>query len=216
VGLESLNRRILRVVELVNQWRPLGSRTRDAIAPNKLREALRHAALLVAERGLVAGTLGEISMRLSGGKFLLTAKGTWFPQLSDDDLLVVSISGDWTSERSKMTPHAEWHREIYRSTEANAILLGQPVSTTLLAAEGLLPDDRLLIDAYEVLGEVCLGDPINVEIAKDLDTDVGILLLPGKGVLAWGDSVDQVISAVELLERWCELTIASRSLLTDA
>lgn len=215
MSLESFNNRILRVVDLVNQWHPLGSRTRDAIAPSKLREALRRSALLAAERGLVAGILGEISQRLSGGKFLMTANGAWFSQLSDEDLLIVSISGDWASERSKLTSHAEWHREIYRSTKANAILLAQPVATTLLAAEGTLPDDLLLVDAGEVLGDMRCVDPKGVGISYAFDADVGILLIRGKGVLAWGEGVAQVIGSVELVERWCTITIASRHLNTS-
>lgn len=211
-GFERL---ILRVVDLVNRRRPLGSRVRDSMASKSSRDALLQGARLAADRGLTVGNLAEISLRLSDSRFAINARGAWFSSLTDDDLLVVSVSGDWASDPSRLPEHLDWHRRIYRTTAAKAVLLCQPTIATAAAMEGLLPQGHWLIDARKAVGEVQCVDPGDRELERALKAGVAVMLLRGYGVLAWGEAIDQVLARVESLERLYAVGRAAKTIRSE-
>ena len=64
--LKGYQRLTNNLVGFVNSRQKVDRKTRDALAPRRLRESVLATARLCHQSGLVAGSLGELSFRLPG------------------------------------------------------------------------------------------------------------------------------------------------------
>src|SRR5215211_912643 len=89
---------------------------------NEARRQLQAAGRYLLDHDLAWGNAGNISARLSPGRYLITASGTRLGELNEDDFVECSYDGPLPGSRkpSKETP---MHRAIYEQRpEIGAIL----------------------------------------------------------------------------------------------
>ena len=67
--------------------------------------------------GLVAGTWGNISVRLSDQTLLITPSGVPYTELEADDLVVVNLDGEVVKGRLKPSSETRMHTAIYRQRQ---------------------------------------------------------------------------------------------------
>jgi len=185
-----------RVADLVSSPERVDQKTRNVLLPTAARAALVEAAHLAAERRLAAGTLAELSQRLAGDRFAITAREVWFPGLTEDDFNVISVSsGRVLLENPLAARHAEWHREVYRLTGAGAVLLCQPLAAFKAAARPV----TLNPDLAPVMAGLRWCEPDEAAIAAAVPFS-SALLLTGCGLLVWGANFREAAGLAESIE----------------
>ena len=188
----------------------VGRNVRDTLATDKIRQQMVADGILAAEKGLTVGGLSEASLRLSPEKLLVTKAGSWFTQLSDDDLIIASLDPYWAIDGQQTPKHWSWHRAIYESfPDVGAVFFGQPTEATTMAAMADLPDQKLLIDASETVGGIAHARPEKTTIVEKA-TSSSVILISGYGVLAYGSNLQHAILRTEIVNRWCEIAIMAR------
>jgi len=101
-------------------------------------EQLKEEMILVGRalynRGLIAGSAGNLSVRLKGGKFLVTPTRRNKIFLRKEDLLVVNREGRVVEGEGKPTSEISMHISIYeRRSDINAIVHAHPPYTVALS-----------------------------------------------------------------------------------
>ena len=98
-------------------------------------EVIKYAKMLNTEN-LSALRSGNISVRHNDG-FLITPSGVKYSSLQIDDIVFVSLNGQF--DKKKQKPSSEWkfHRDIYKyKREANAIVHSHSTNATAVSAHG--------------------------------------------------------------------------------
>lgn len=205
--LKAYQRLTLGIVHLVNAPRSSEARLREAVAPRAVQSALCEGAHLAVERGLAAGTLAEISLRLRGGKLLINSAGAWLARLAGSDLAVVSIQQEWTAADTAPARHVAWHRAIYAATDAAAVVLCQPAAAMVIANTRTQLDPACLRDAPTATDGLIWAAP-ETEAIRLMAARNRVLLIPGYGMLAWGESVTDALARAETANHWCAISLA--------
>ena len=98
-------------------------------------EVIKYAKMLNTEN-LSALRSGNISVRYNDG-FLITPSGVKYSSLQIDDIVFVSLNGQFDEKKQK--PSSEWkfHRDIYKNKrEAKAIVHSHSTNATAVSAHG--------------------------------------------------------------------------------
>jgi len=147
-------------------------------------------------KGFFAGSLSEISLRTSGGKMLVTPGGKPICKMTEESGLTAAIDG------------AGKGREIYQHSMANAVVLCQPDFACIMSRQGREPEKDIFINANELLEITKCVKVQDIHFDEGVG-DQGVLLIDSVGVLTWGSDLDTLIARIEILERFCEISIAS-------
>jgi ribulose-5-phosphate 4-epimerase/fuculose-1-phosphate aldolase len=195
------------IVMFVNSQRKIDAKTRKAFIPSTTTKALIEVAHLTAERRLAVDYLAEISVRLTGDKLAINIEDSKFSRLSENDFTVASLTHDRILTNIAPSRHLKWHRQAYITTPAGAVLLCQPVSAVISARLALLPDPELLVDAAQVIGTVGCVPPEDEAIQRALSEHRAILI-KGYGLLVWGRDPFDVLALAEIIDYWCQVSLA--------
>lgn len=204
--LKGYQRLANNLVSLVNSRERVDRKTRDALAPKRLRESLLATARQCHKSGLVAGSLGEVSLRLSGSRVIYTTAGVLFSQIEDCHLAISSIPIEYSSTNYPLPLNMAYHQSVYGHTEAQAVLFCQPAAVLALLARGLKLQPELMTDAINVTGQVGVL-AAQQQVGGMLDTH-GALLIPGKGLLSWGHSLEHSLDKAEVIQCWCQAALS--------
>lgn len=88
------------------------------IPPQSKVQAVIETGKIIANSGLVSGTWGNISVRLSSlDSFLITPSGVSYHDLTGDDLVMVDLQGKVMAGRLKPSSETPLHTAIYRARQ---------------------------------------------------------------------------------------------------
>ena len=197
----------------------------------KLREQICQMAKSLYDRGLTAGSSGNISARLSDGRLLVTPTGSSFGRLDPARLSLFDhdfrlIGGDKPTK--EMPLHAAFYET--RPDKTGAVV---HLHSSHSVALSVLPDvdsDNMLppLTAYSImkLGKVKLlpyfmpGDPAMGDAIRGLAGKRSAVMLTAHGPVVSAKDLEAAVYAIEELEETAKLAILTRganpSLLTDA
>ena len=181
---------------------------RDATISRMILKDFFDAAQIMDAKRYFAGSLGEISLRASGGKMLVSSRGFPLGRLNEAAILTVGLQGNWKTTGLNLPEYAGWHRAVYANSGAKVAVLCQPVNACIMANKGRLPDKDVFIEAEQWLGDVQLVRPHELRLDAALPAK-GTLLAAGVGVFAWGEETNELLARLELLERCCEIGLKS-------
>lgn len=198
----------IKIVELVNSPRKTQRIIRDATVPRVILKDFVDTIKLLAEAGLLVGSLSEVSLRTKGGKFLITPNDLSIRKITEESLLTAAINPDTINQITNLPRHLDWHREIYSKSKANAVVLCQPIFSCIAANRIQKPGKNIFTDADEIIDMMRLSKGEKVNFQEGLNSD-GILLIQSVGILAWGKNPGIVLSRLETLERICQIEIES-------
>ena len=196
----------LKMVGLVNSPGKTQRIMRDATVSRMILKDFFDAAQFMDAKKYFAGSLGEISLRAGGGKMLVSSRGFPLGRLNEAAILTVGLQGNWKTTGLNLPEHVDWHRAVYAHSDAKAAVLCQPICSCVMANKGQLPAKNNLVDAGDQLGELHLDLPDELEFGETLGGN-GTLLVQGVGVFVWGEDLNELLTRLELLERWCAITI---------
>lgn len=203
--LKGYQRLTNNLVGFVNSRDKIDRKTRDALASRQQRESVLATARLIHQSGLVAGSLGELSLRLSGNQMLFLA-GVLFSQIEDQHLAITAISTAHESASHRLPVNLAYHQAVYARTQAQAVLYCQPTAVLAVLARGIRLQPAWMLQAHKVVGTV---DQVSAQSDISIQLDAhGALLIEGKGLLTWGEDLPQVLDRAEVMERWCQVALA--------
>jgi Ribulose-5-phosphate 4-epimerase and related epimerases and aldolases len=186
-----------------------------------LREDICRMAKSLYDRGLTAGSSGNISARLSDGRLLVTPTGSSFGQLDPARLACFGADGKQTGG-DKPTKEMSLHSAFYetRPNKTGAVV---HLHCSHCVALSLLPQvdpDNMLppLTAYSImkLGKVKLlpyfmpGDPAMGDAIRGLAGRRSAVMLAAHGPVVAGKDLEAAVYAIEELEETARLALLTR------
>lgn len=198
------------------------SRLLDDLDP---RAALVEVARDFHGRGWMAGTAGNLSVRIDAESFWITASGHPKGRLDAGDFARVAVAGDAVLERSRPQerPSAETaiHSVIYRLfADARACLHVHTVDACLATSRAPAAAGELALPPLEMVKgfdiweqDPCVGLPVfdnllevpHIAAAiearfKATPPRLTALMIRGHGVTVWGRSLQEAYNRTEIIE----------------
>jgi len=189
---------------------------------NKIEEAKKivcQAGIRLLNEGLVKGTFGNLSVRVSGSLMVITPSGLPYNLLTTNDMVVVNfLTGKFEGER-KPSSEKGLHADIYaeRPEICAVIHTHQPFASTLAAAQIILPP--VVDDMAQIIGE-------NVRVAKYAHSNTAQIsintrkalknrfaaLIANHGAVCVGRNLEEAFIVAQVLEKACKIYIEAAPL----
>jgi len=182
------------------------------------RQALVAAGARLRSAGLIAGTEGNLSLRLDGRSLLITPSGRRKDELGPGDLVVLGLENQ-AATGSEGNPSSDLaiHRRIYSArADVSAVAHAHPPASMGLTLAGERPDPSVLPETalfFPRLPFVPLATPGSAELAYAVATFLAggasgeelpvAVLLERHGAIAVGSTIDEAVDRLELVEVLC-------------
>ena len=174
---------------------------------------------LLYEKGFVVATEGNVSIKITADKILITPTNTNKSHIKESDLVTINKNG--VKVAGKGMPSAEFtlHTEVYRlRPDVRAIIHAHPPNAVALSIAGVKLDKDILPEIIIALGEVPTAKyatATTYELAKSVSNLVrkhDAIILERHGTLTIGKNLQEAFEILERLE-WASEVILKASLL---
>ena len=161
--------------------------------------------------GAVSSHGGNLSVRLDGGRMLITRTGSMIGHLRESDVIETSLEACGELRDAECSVELVVHRAIYAATVARAIVHAHAVHTVTrsLIEDLIVPPDSeskaRLIDIPVVTAAQSIGSPEAAEKLALALVDRRVAVLRGHGPFARGESLEDALQAVSCLEASCHV-----------
>jgi L-fuculose-phosphate aldolase len=169
--------------------------------------------------GLVAATDGNISVRMSTDRVMITPGGTSFNNLNPGQMAYVDTEGNLLDYAQRPSSELPMHLEIYRQRpEIAAIIHAHPPFTTAFTVAGRSFSIPVLPEVFVMCGRIptaAYATPSTIESAeviRDLIKDHDVILLDHHGAVTCGKDLEEAFYRMEKLEHAAKTMIAANSL----
>lgn len=173
----------------------------------------------LAERGLIAGAEGNIAVRLSADRLLVTPSGRAKGDLVPDDLVEVDPSGRPLRGARRPTTELAMHLAILRTRpDVVAVVHAHPPVATGFAlagesfAAGPLPELVVKVGPVPLVPYVTPGTTDVGEAVRPYAAAHDALLLANHGAVTMGRTLDDAHYRMESLEQAARIVLVARLL----
>jgi L-fuculose-phosphate aldolase len=167
---------------------------------------------LLYHRGYIAGIEGNLSIRLSEGRFMVTPRGLNKGLISVNDIIVCDPDGKKLEGVHEPSSEAKIHVAVYKHrSDINAVCHAHPTFATAYSLAGRSFDSAILPEFVATLGIAPLvkyGTPGSEKLASNLIEVLDkhdAFLLERHGSLTIGKSLAEAYNRTEILERYAKL-----------
>src|SRR5689334_22279907 len=178
----------------------------DGVDEQRLRDALVRAGRRLGARGLISAGEGNLSIRLPGGRLLVTPSGRRKDELEPEDLIVVPLDAADASilvqAPGGLRPNSDLaiHRAVLQARpDATSVAHAHLPATMALTLAGIAPDPTALPETALFLPRLAVlpyGEPGSAELAGRIAAALtdepepypGALILERHGAVAVGSS----------------------------
>ncbi len=168
--------------------------------------------------GFVAANDGNISVRLSGGRYLCTPTGISKGFMQPDVICLADQQGNQVAGRLEITSEFKMHLAIYRELATiNAVVHAHPPHATAFAIAGLELPSCILPEAELAIGQVPLAEydtPGTEALAETLlphlRNKANTILLTNHGAVACDARLEQAYFHLETLEMYCRVLLLGK------
>jgi L-fuculose-phosphate aldolase len=171
------------------------------------------------ERGYIAGTDGNISVRLSDEQLLITPSGVHKGDLTESDLVLTDLQGQLLAGSRRPSSEIMMHLLCYQvRPEVGAVVHAHPVYAVALALSGLSLANCILPESCLSLGFILTAPystPGTEEVPQalhDLVVRADAILLDRHGSLTVGPNLTVAYNRLETVEHSAKITHAARCL----
>ena len=188
----------------------------------KVRDLARRMALCcrqLAARGLIAGQDGNIAVRLSSTRALVTPSGLLKALLTSSDMVEVDLSGRKRRGRHNPTSELDLHlRFLRRRPDVGAVVHAHPPTATGFGVAGEGFDKYVLPEIILLFGRIPLvpyGTPGTPELGDRVEPYIDGhdgLLLANHGAVTVGPTLDAAWIRMESLEHAARILFTARAL----
>ncbi len=169
--------------------------------------------------GMVAGTDGNISVRLDDDRVMITPSGLPKGLLEPDDMVIVDIRGKHLQGKHQPSTELPMHLFVYQNRpDAVACVHAHPPYSTAFAVAGIHLTDDILPEVVLAVGTIPLTDyapPGTDAVPKSLEPHIeknNAFLLRNHGLLTIGRSLDEAYNRHETVEHYARIVHLARTL----
>jgi L-fuculose-phosphate aldolase len=171
------------------------------------------------DRGFVASTDGNLSVRLGTDRILTTPTCMSKGMMAPEDLVVTDLEGRCVSGTRKASSEIAMHLLIYRlRSDVNSICHAHPPMATGFAAAGIALDKPILCELVIGLGQVPLaryGTPGTPELSDAIAPYVpehDAILMANHGVVTCGPDLLTAFLRMETTEHFAHVALVTELL----
>lgn len=184
------------------------------------RRAIVHVCHRLAERGLVAGQDGNVSVRLADDRILCTPAGASKGDLRPADLVVVDAGGrPVRGERGRPSSELDLHLRAYaRRPDVRAVVHAHPPTATGFAVAGrdfvapVLPEVLLLMGRVPLVPYALPGTPAVADAFEPVFPTHDAFLMANHGALTLGSTLTRAHQRMESLEHAAKILLTAELL----
>jgi L-fuculose-phosphate aldolase len=173
----------------------------------------------IHERGFVAATDGNVSLRLGADRILITPTSISKGMMTPDDLVIIDLEGRRVSGLRKASSEFAMHLLIYRlRPDVNAVCHAHPATATGYAAAGIALDKPILCELIIGLGTVPVaryGTPGTAELTGAMEPLVrghDAILMANHGVVTYGPDLLTAFLRMETTEHFARVALVTELL----
>ena len=179
-----------------------------------LRLAIIACGEICYSRHLLMSNDGNISVRLDGGRVLLTPAKLCKGRMDPDDLLIVDLTGKVIDAAKGREPSSEtpMHLEVYKQRpDLRAVIHCHPIFATALTVAGLefpldvLPEVMQNLKGVPITAYARPSSYENAEVIRPWIRDYDAILLRQHGSLTAGRNLDEALIHLERIEHVAEV-----------
>ncbi|RKX19937.1 MAG: class II aldolase/adducin family protein [Candidatus Zixiibacteriota bacterium] len=182
----------------------------------KDRKAIVKTGVKLQKNRFIAGSDGNISVKLSNNEILITPSGYRKGELEPDNLVVIDFEGNVLEGKNKPSSEFLMHTYIYQNRpDITACVHSHPPYATSFAVAGEELPDNILPEIVLFVGQIPLTDyapPGTDAVPKSLSGFVNnceAFLLKNHGLLTIGTNLDVAYNRHETVEHYAKiLTLA--------
>lgn len=185
----------------------------------QLRREMCEIGKRVHDRGLVAGTDGNLSARLSDDRFLISPSGTCLGMLKPDALTIIDPSGKTLNGGQRPSNERWMHLAAYaQRPDVMAAIHAHPPTTIALTVAGVAMPQCALPEVIISFGQVPVttyATPATEEGAvavRELIKQHDALILDRHGSLTVGKSLTDALFKLEKLEHGAQVLFMAHQL----
>lgn len=173
----------------------------------------------IHDRGYVASTDGNISVRLGPDRILITATAMSKGMMAPEDLVIIDLEGKRVSGLRKPSSELGMHLLIYcLRPDVNAVCHAHPPTATGYAAAGIPLDKPILCEL--VIGLGCIpvahyGTPGTSELSASIEPYVqghDAILMANHGVVTYGPDLLTAFLRMETTEHFAQVSLVTERL----
>jgi L-fuculose-phosphate aldolase len=183
------------------------------------REEIVRFGRMLHQRGYVASTDGNLSVRLGPDAILSTPTCMSKGMMEPEDLVVVNTRGQKLSGTRSCSSEIGMHLLIYSMRpEVNGIVHAHPTTATGYAAAGVQMNEALISEVVLALGSIPLasyGTPGTPELADALEPlipDHDAIVMANHGVVTYGETLLRAYMNMETVEHFAKISLVSHLL----
>jgi L-fuculose-phosphate aldolase len=190
-------------------------------AEDQLRADIVEIGRRLWTRGFVASNDGNISVRLSPDRLLMTPASVSKGFMTPDMMVVTDLDGSLVAGAPGRVPSSEilMHLVVYRERkDIGAVVHAHPPISTGFAVAGIPLDRAVLAEVVTTLGSIPIaeyGTPSTRELADAVAPHVKVhdgLLLANHGAVALGRDLFGAYYKMETIEHFARISFAARVL----
>src|SRR5579862_8861904 len=171
------------------------------------------------ERGYVAATAGNLSVRVNEHHILATPTSMCKGMMKPSDMVIVDMEGRRIEGRRDVSSEIAMHLLIYRlRPDVKGIVHAHPPTATGFAAAGLPLNQPLVCEVVIGLGSIPLakyGTPGTPELSDALEPLVpqyDAILMSNHGVVAYADTLHHAYMKMETVEHFAQIALVTHVL----
>jgi L-fuculose-phosphate aldolase len=192
---------------------------RRMLSVEEASNGIVHVGRRMYERGYVAANDGNISVKISADRLVVTPAGSSKGFLRHSDLVITDMGGQKLSGKREPTSEIQMHLRAYEVREdIGAVVHAHAPYATAFAVAGLPLAECVLPEVILSIGSVPLahyGTPSTEEVPKSIEnvvTKCDALLLRNHGVMTVGEDVISAYHKLETVEHFAKITFIARHL----
>ena len=189
------------------------------MSEEKLRQEITDICHLIYEKGYVASTDGNVSVRLPDGNVMCTPTRCNKGFVKPADLVVIDLKGQKVRGERKQSSEMAMHLLIYEMRpEIQAVVHAHPACATAFAAAGIPLNKALISEVVLAVGCIPLaeyGTPGTPELTDELRPFVAMhdaLLMSNHGVVTYGKTIEDAFNLMDTVEHLAKISIYTKIL----
>jgi len=173
----------------------------------------------IYDKDFVAATDGNISARINGNRFLITASGTCLGELKPDELIFIDSEGKKLSGSGVPTGELSMHLAAYRERpDIHAVIHAHPPITTGFTVAGeslaqcIIPEVVLIFGIIPTTEYATISTDEGAEVIRKLIKNHDALILDRHGTLTVGTNLTKAFHKLEKVEYCARVTLTAHQL----
>ncbi|MEZ5360177.1 MAG: class II aldolase/adducin family protein [Candidatus Zixiibacteriota bacterium] len=189
--------------------------TESSLIVNKIVEIGRNCY----QRGLIAGSDGNISARIDANRIAITRSGVCKGHLTEQDIVIIDSTGKPLSASGKPSSETLMHLFLYdKRPDIQACVHAHPPFATAFAVAGIPLEKPVLPEVVLFVGNIALTEfafPGTPAVAQSLEPTVAnhnAFLLKNHGLTTVGATLDEAFYRLETVEHFAQIYYRAKML----